>query len=90
MRLAHAELLNQSIHFECYLWLMTAGSCEVERIAGVRTADISVATLVSTFRVNGIAGCFGLFRTCDRISLTYLEFKLKLGSLVLYRLFSQH
>ncbi len=83
------ELYNRSVHFECYLWLMAAAGCEVEEVTGVCAADVFVATLVSTFRLSGVVGCFGLFRICDRISLAYLEFELRLGSLVLYRLFSQ-
>ncbi len=68
---------------------MVAAGCEVEAITGAYTADVFVATLVSTFRLSGMVGCFGLFRICDRMSLAYSEFELKLGSLVLYRLFSR-
>ncbi len=68
---------------------MVAAGCEVEVIAGAYTADVFVATLVSTFRLSGMVGCFGLFRICDRMSLAYSEFELKLGSSVLYRLFSR-
>ncbi len=89
MRLARIELSNRSVHFECYLWLLAAAGCEVEVITGVCTADVFVAVLVSTFRLSRVAGYFGLFRTCERMSLTYLEFELKLGSSVLYRLFSR-
>ncbi|MFP3039466.1 MAG: hypothetical protein ACKESB_01935 [Candidatus Hodgkinia cicadicola] len=76
------------MHFGCYLWNLVVEGYELETVDNVRLNAVCVAILISIFKLSDMIGYYGLFKIRNYLSLSYLEFNLKLNSSVLYHLFS--